>query len=172
MSQLAIYNYGLELIKEYKLEEKRHIYIVDTNDCKIEHEIINKAINYIKDKVNLNNYDMKIVEKKYEKGDSMKWHRDDCAIFRHKNNYEAKNNNIKINDKFTLYYTKLPIYSMIIYLSTYNIDFTGGKFQFVNTEIIPEKNKVILFDSREIHKVSDITSGSRHCILIKFFQKI
>ena len=90
----------------------------------------------------------------------------------HKKDKEYKNQ-IKISEKKSIHYPlRKPIYSLIIYGSEYKKDFTGGIIEFSDgLKIKPEKNKCILFDSREAHCVHKIKSGIRQCILIKFYEK-
>lgn len=105
-------------------------------------------------------------------GDYMKWHCDDATIISHKNkNIDKYINQIKISDKKALFYAnKIPKYSLIIYGSTYNKDFTGGIFEFSDgTKIKPERNLCLFFDSREAHYIHTIKSGTRKLMLIKFY---
>lgn len=110
--------------------------------------------------------------KENKTGDSMKWHCDDASIISHNSNlinhYDSQ---IKISEKKSLYYVnKIPKYSLIIYGSTYNQDFTGGVIEFSDGyKIKPVKNMCLIFDSREAHCVHRIRSGKRKLILIKFY---
>ena len=107
-----------------------------------------------------------------KKGDSMKWHCDDAVIISHKTNLiYLYNNQIKISEKKSLYYSnKIPKYSLIIYGSTYDEDFTGGIIEFSDGfKIKPVKNMCIIFDSREAHYVHKIRSGLKKLILIKYY---
>ena len=105
-------------------------------------------------------------------GDYMKWHCDDAIITSNKKeNMNKYINQIKISEKKSLFYpNKIPRYSLIIYGSTYDKDFTGGIFEFSDgTKIKPERNLCVLFDSREAHYVHRIKSGTRKLILMKFY---
>jgi hypothetical protein len=168
--------YGEYLIKNNNLTNHRKEFFISPNLENINNieYLIDLALkNKILEEYNLHNFDKKIITKHYEINslDSMKWHIDDCAIFRHKKDYEPCSNSIKLNHKYSIYFTNPPIYTIIIYLSSHNLDFTGGEFSFLDKVIIPQKFKVIFFDSREIHKVNKITSGIRSCILVKLYKK-
>ena len=105
-------------------------------------------------------------------GDYMKWHCDDAIITSHKKNMVDKYiNNIKISDKKTLFYpNKIPKYTLIVYGSTYKVDFKGGILEFSDgTRIKPEKNLCVFFDSREAHCVHRIREGVKKLMLIKFY---
>lgn len=177
MSQNAIYNEGVRRIKEEFIDKKRIEFIINFTEEKIyenNHEkMINYVINGIKSSYNLDltKFNNKSYIKTNEKDFYMNWHCDDCAVIKHKLNYNTEKNNVKLDDKYSLYYTTLPIYTMIVYLSDYKVDFTGGEFCFVDKIIYPQKYKVLLFDSKEIHKVNKIKSGVRKVILVKFYEK-
>ena len=185
MSQEAIYNEGLLRLKNLQLNKLRCEYKLDESinnnefdiDIDINNEvhinkIIDNAIKSINKTYKLDEYEKKYFVKINESGFYMNWHCDDCAIIKHKKDFSPSSNNYKLNDKYSLYINNnLPIYTMIIYLSDYNTDFTGGEFCFIDKTIFPTKNKVIVFDSREIHKVNKINSGIRKNILVKFYKK-
>jgi hypothetical protein len=101
----------------------------------------------------------------------MKWHIDDAQVINHRKNNDY-NEQIKISEKKSLYYpNKKPKYSLIIYGSTYNEDFTGGILEFSDgTKIKPQKDMCILFNSNEAHCVHKIKSGVRMSLLIKFYE--
>ncbi len=110
--------------------------------------------------------------KECQVGSYMKWHCDDASIISHKNNsIHFYDNHIKISDKKTLYYpNKIPKFSLIVYGSTYKIDFTGGILEFSdNTKIKPQKNMCVFFNSKEAHCVHRIKTGSKKLFLIKFY---
>lgn len=122
------------------------------------------------------NYYNKTVKKTNDEGFEMGWHMDDISILRHSKKHstdELTNCFYKLNDKYTLYARDdLPVYSCVIYCSDYNKDFTGGTFEFADGFIVyPEKNKFVIFDSREVHKVNKIKSGIRENYLIKIYPK-
>lgn len=166
MSQKILYDEGVRRLNQYKLNEIRHEFHLDIEN---EKDLIEEAIKRLPLQLRLNQLERKIFIKEGGKNFSMKWHCDDCSIFKHKDGYNCLSNNIKLSEKYSLYYTKLPKYSMIIYLSTYGRDFTGGEFNFVDKTVKPEKYKVLFFDSREVHKVNTVSSGLRKTILVKFY---
>ena len=172
VNKLKLYSYDL-LINNQEILEKRKI--CNINDI---FENIDDYNNFsfqfkFKDKFKyLNSYDKTICHQKKAQNDNMKWHIDDAQIITHKKDQQYINQ-IKISDKKSIHYPlKKPKYSLIIYGSEYKKDFTGGIFEFSDgLKIKPEKNKCILFDSREAHCVHKIKSGIRQCILIKFYEK-
>jgi hypothetical protein len=180
MAQKALFDYGSKTVREYKskriLTNLSHLNlsIEDLNDSI---KFIKSLISAIKNKYNLDlsNYLVVAVRKENSKDSSMKWHIDDCCLFRHTktHNLTELKNNIIIDSNFALYkYYKdkpLPIYSLVIYLSTYQKDFTGGEFCFVDQIIKPIIGDIVLFDSREVHKVNTVLSGNRTSILLKFY---
>ena len=121
--------------------------------------------------INFDLYDYIICKKINTSGFFMKWHIDDCAFIKHSKKNNLFNN--KINNKLSIYYkNKIPKYSLIIYESKYNTDFTGGKLKFIDgTEIKPDIGLYVLFNSIHMHCVEKINSGSRICYLIKFYDK-
>ena len=158
MAQTAICEYGKKYLSD--VEQYREYFRLESLDTIIE-ELSNKT------KINLKNYNHVITKKSSEKGFDMKWHIDDIAVIKTKSN----NNGIILNNKYKLHYKNdLPIWTAIIYLSDYNIDFTGGEFYFLNQEIKPMKNYVLFFDSREVHRVNLVKFGTRDTILIKFYK--
>lgn len=175
MAQNALYKEGLRRVKEYKLNEVRFDYKLNLTESKIcdNNIIIKEAIEKIPKEVNIEKYKTKIYTRKSIDGFYMNWHFDDCAVFKHsqmKKNMVYKNS-IVLNEKYTLFFSDLPVYTMIIYMNTYGKDFTGGEFNFIDKQIKPEKYQVLFFDSRELHKVNKVTSGERETILIKFYNK-
>jgi hypothetical protein len=65
-------------------------------------------------------------------------------------------------------------YSALLYLSDYDIDFTGGKITFPkqNLTIYPEKGMLVFFrgDLDHPHEVEEIVGGNRYAI-VTFFGK-
>lgn len=62
-----------------------------------------------------------------------------------------------------------PKYSMIIFESDYNDDFSGGEFQFKDKTILPKHGKFFVYDSREVYKINKITTGVCTYILVRFY---
>ncbi|VVC95263.1 unnamed protein product [Leptidea sinapis] len=65
-------------------------------------------------------------------------------------------------------------YTSLVYLSNYNIDFTGGRFTFIdesfNTTIEPKKGRLSIFTSghENLHFVEKVQSGTRYAMTIAF----
>jgi hypothetical protein len=156
----AIMNYGKELLNdENKIIKTGYINNYDVFNI----ETIKKA-----NIINFDLYDYVICKKINETGFSMKWHIDDCAFIKHSKKQNLFTN--KITDKISIYHNKLPKYSLIVYESKYNKDFTGGKLKFIDgTTIEPDYGLYVLFNSLHMHCVEKINSGSRICYLIKFY---
>lgn len=131
-------------------------------------------INYFRNIINIDDYEYDIVKKEQSTGYKMNWHLDGANLKKHKIDIIDKyvnENNIKISEKYILhYYIKKPIYTLIVYESNYNIDFTGGTLEFLDNIIIPYKGLYVFFDSNELHKVN-IMKGTRINYLVKFYSK-
>ena len=110
--------------------------------------------------------------KRFHDGDgyNIKWHIDDRQLQKHK--LENNTDNLEIiysNDKYKYglwTHKEYPKYTAIIYLTS---DFEGGEFCFVDKIIKPKRGDVIIFDSKEVHKVNKLKSGIRNCYVVKFF---
>ena len=152
-------------------------FILDTSLFDIQN--LNK---YIEENVkivfpNLKNYDFEIVYRFNENNNyNMKWHIDNCIFQRHsiKNIELLHDLQIISRDEKYVYsiwkYNKFPKYTVIMYLCNYIIDFVGGELEFIDgTTIKPMKGDIIIFDSREIHRVNPLKSGIRNCIVMKLY---
>jgi hypothetical protein len=170
MAQSAIYEEGVKRLKELNLDKNRFIFKIN-NESKEINDLVESAIKLLPKELEINKYTKDINTRKSSDGFYMNWHFDDCAIFKHNKNYQFNKNNILLNDKYTLYFSKVPVYTMIIYLSEIDKDFTGGEFNFADKKIKPEKFQVIFFDSKEVHKVNKVKSGERETIIVKFYNK-
>jgi hypothetical protein len=160
MTQEYLFNFGIEQLKKYELDKKRISFQLDDNIINLVDTAIDKLSNDYK--IDLSKFSKEQFEKENTKDFYMNWHIDDCYVFRH--------TKTDVKEKFVICHkNKLPTYTMIIYLSTHDKDFTGGEFLFVNQKIFPKKKLVLFFDSREVHKVNKINSGIRKNILIKFY---
>lgn len=171
----ALKIYSQKLLKDNpEIKEKRNIsYIKDIFSGATDYdelEIFPSTSSKLK--TNFIRNEVVYTTKLNKKGESMKWHCDDANIISHKNeNINKYINQIKISDKKSLFYpNKIPKFSLIIYGSSYEKDFTGGIFEFSDgTKIKPERNLCIFFDSREAHCVHKIKSGTKKLILMKFY---
>jgi hypothetical protein len=124
--------------------------------------------------IDLSVYEYVKVERESTEGFSMKWHMDDRVLIKLKKECEVDPTDVLIHEDYKV--TKrnkdknLPSYSVIVYQSDYNKDFTCGEFEFVDEIILPKKNKMIFFDSQEVHRVQPVKSGIRKAILYKFYK--
>ena len=105
---------------------------------------------------------------------SMNWHFDNKQLIKHKISNLQKIHSLQIismDDKYVYgLYCKNPIkFTIIIYLDTYNIDFTGGEFHFHDEVVHPEKGMLLFFNANELHKVYPLTGGKRRAIVVKIF---
>jgi len=156
-----------------EIKQNRHIFNISeyitnesTTNCAIE---IAKKIAKEKFSLDLFDYRMEIVERDNPVGFYLNWHIDDCSIHKHKT-LDGKTNNDTLSNKFGLYHAKpLPIFSMVIYFSSIDKDFIGGELEFVDYILKPRKYDVIIFDSREVHRVRKLRNGTRRNVLVKFF---
>ena len=176
---LRNYSYQL-LLNNPEIKKTRKIcYIQDIFQNKTDFDELQNLSNYTFNKLNIDmnliNKDVVYSMKTNSAGYCMKWHCDDGLIINHKSSLisktENQQNQAKISEKKCLYYpSKKPLYSLIIYGSTYKKDLTGGIFECSDgTKIKPEKNLCVFFDSKEAHCVHKINSGTRKLILIKFY---
>jgi hypothetical protein len=171
--QKLIYDLGCKRAKEPEIKKSRFIFNIGDNLCDniSTNNVINLAIAKLKNDYNLDiaNYKPEIIERDNTIGFYLNWHIDDCAVFKHDHSLE-KTNNEPLDDKYSLFHMKpLPKYTMIIYLTSIDEDFIGGEFEFTDQLIKPKKYDVIVFDSREVHRVRRFRGGVRKNILIKFF---
>jgi hypothetical protein len=168
--QSLLYTFGCELVLNPEIAKTRLYFNLGEVS---EDNIIDLAINEIDKrlKIDLVNFNPEIIKRDNPVNFYLNWHIDDCAVFKH-NSTQNKKNNVPLNDTYSLFHMKvLPKYTMIIYLSSINVDFRGGELEFVNQLIKPKKYDVVFFDSREVHRVKRFRDGTRKNILIKFFEK-
>jgi len=173
--QELIYNLGVERIQNLEIRNVRQILNLnlDENQEFTQEELVNFAMEKMSNsnKINLFDFEKKIICRDNKIGFYLNWHIDDCAIFKHKDT-DNKKNNIALNDKFSLFnLEELPKYTMVIYLTSCNKDFSGGEFEFIDQKIKPQKYDVVFFDSREVHRVNTLRKGERKNILVKFYEK-
>ena len=103
------------------------------------------------------------------------WHIDDCQLvskkIRPRYNPERF---IHLYDDWWLYISgarsKIPRWTMILYLSTEGRDFEGGRFRLADgREWRAIAGLGLLIDSREVHMVTPVKSGIRESIIIKIY---
>ena len=124
-----------------------------------------------------NDYEFEIVYRYNQNNNyNIKWHIDNCVFQKHpiKNIELLHDLQIISRDEKYVYciwkYNKVPKYTIIMYLSNYLLDFQGGQLEFIDGTIIkPTKGDIIIFDSREIHRVNLLKSGIRNCIVMKLY---
>jgi hypothetical protein len=168
MAQTALQEHGKEFLAE--CSPFRHYF--ELANCVYTIENIDNIIAQLEVHIGikLTDYDCKVVERESATGFHMLWHLDDVAPIKTSRNLDSIENGIVIGNKFRLYHKdKLPTFSAIIYLSKYGEDFTGGEFEFLDQQIIPKKNWILFFSSKDVHRVLTVKSGIRKNILIKFY---
>lgn len=171
--QKAIYNLGCKRLYDTDIKKSRIIFNLGENA--LNGDLINLAIAKLRDdfKFDLTDYEQEVIERDNTIGFYLNWHIDDCAVFKHDLKLEGeKTNNEHIDEKYSLFHMKpLPKYTMVIYLTSIDEDFMGGEFEFIDQLIKPKKYDVVVFDSREVHRVRRFRGGIRKNILVKFFIK-
>jgi hypothetical protein len=168
MAQTALYQYGLSHVQEYK--SSRSLVSIELNEIDPE-SIKRQFISFLQQRYQLypDQYRYEFVERSSETGFAMKWHMDDKIVVKRPYHPDT---DISLNDTYQVCNrsTDTPVYSSILYLSTYGKDFTGGVFEFVDQVVYPKKHTILLFDSREVHRVQPVTSGIRQTILCKWYK--
>jgi hypothetical protein len=103
------------------------------------------------------------------------WHIDDCQLVSKKTppSYNPERF-IHLYDDQWLYINgpraQIPRWTMILYLSTEGRDFEGGRLRLADArEWLAEAGLGLLIDSREVHMVSPVKSGTRKSIIIKIY---
>jgi Rps23 Pro-64 3,4-dihydroxylase Tpa1-like proline 4-hydroxylase len=102
----------------------------------------------------------------------LKWHIDDVQLVSRKVVYKNAERYYQLTDKHYLYTNDaaIPQWTIVLYFSDYGTDFTGGEFRFVDgTSIKPQKGMGIAFDSREVHMVTPVKTGTRHSLVVKLY---
>jgi hypothetical protein len=167
-----LYEIGKELIKKYNLKDFRVVfsYDFDLKNIEMMNYFLINTLNILPESID----NIEIIHKTInEKG--LKYHIDDCQIIKKKSEPEyRKEQFIKIAKNKYLYFNtsngKLPKKTILFYSSTYNVDFTGGVLHFSDDYVFyPKKNIGIMFDSREVHMVTPVTSGIRPVTVVKIY---
>jgi len=141
---------GKKILEEHDLSSKRIIGEIENYDG-FSNNLLSKIINTIPHFcLHDVTYYLKRITR--EKGFYMDWSVDDAII-----------TNLSIHQP--------PIYSLVVYESNYGNDFHGGTLEFVDGTIIePKRGMYVLFDSREVNRVNEITDGVMDIILITFYK--
>jgi hypothetical protein len=167
-----LYNIGKQLLKDYDLKTCRIFFEFTNNDIK-SNEFIKK---FIKDKLNISfEEDLIDIIRKQIPENGINYHIDDCVLITKKTQPTYnKERYIQISENKYLYFNnrfnKIPQKTIIFYMSTYGEDFTGGILRLCDDfEFKPKKYTGIVLDSREVHMVTQIISGTRNIILVKIY---
>ena len=129
----------------------------------------------IKSIINRNNIEIVHRYHKSEDNYNLGWHFDNKKLIIQNMKNKDKLHNLEIIDiidqKIYALFRKgeNPIYTMIIYFDTYKKDFIGGELELIDYIYLPKKGDLIIFDSRELHRVNYLKSVTRRCIVIKFY---
>ena len=163
--------YGKKILFDTNIKNSRKIGIIknyENFNIDILKEILNECNLF-----DIDDYQYSIKSKQNKTNYEMKWHVDDACITKTNNNeYDKENLNFVSNKQFLhfKYPDTKPKYSLIIYETEYNKDFTGGELIFADEfVIIPKRGLYVLFDSREVHKVNKVKTGIRNHVLVKFY---
>ncbi len=171
MSEKALLSYAKTMFDEHDLKKERIIGKIE-NYQHFDIELFSGIIPFDK-------YDYEIIKKENVEGFYMNWHLDNALVVKNKrvgsnpSNGDIKSNGLAISERHTLhYFIKKPVYTLIVYESEHDIDFTGGTLEFIDGLIIkPKKGLYVFFNSSEVHRVNRILSGSRINYLVKFYSK-
>lgn len=167
MASTVLYHYGCTILPHVK--PIRFTYTLD--DISLDH-IFSTVLQHRN--IDLSDFIYEKVERESTEGFSMKWHMDDRVVVKLKKECEIVPEDVLIHEDYKVSKRNkdknLPSYSAVVYLSDYNKDFTCGEFEFVDEIILPKKNKMIFFDSNEVHRVQPVKSGIRKAILYKFYK--
>ena len=158
---------GIALLEKYpEIKHIRKSFIFDpiilTNNDLI-FEFINSNL------IDLTNFNIEVVHKAIDR-DGLKPHFDDYQLIKNnpKDNFDRF---IHIKNKFYLYrITKEPIFTILFYKSTYNVDFTGGELCLVDEKIIPKRGEGFMISSKEAHHVNR-HDGNREVTVVKLYMK-
>ena len=133
-------------------------------------------------KEELKTLEIKIIVRNKTKDENyyLNWHFDDKKLIVHKKDNKNIIHDLEIiyeDDKniYGLYNknnNKNLLYTLIFYASSWNIDFIGGEFNFIDKTIKPIKGMILLFHSNELHKVNLLNNGKRKAIVVKFYKTI
>jgi len=192
-----LYNYSKKILNQEILDKR---YILQYNDDNFINNIINlddkdtknifqKELYNIIDNLDITlEYKQELKNLKYDiiirnktKNDKyyFNWHFDDKKLIIHNKNNKDKLHNLEFiyeDDKniYGLYNNKNEklLYTLIFYINSYNIDFNGGEFCFIDKIIKPVKGMILLFHSNELHKVNLLCNGKRKAIVVKFYNII
>jgi hypothetical protein len=142
--------HGKKILEEYSLSSKRIIGEIENYDG-FSNNLLSNIINTIPHFC-LNDVTYYLKRITGEKGFYVDWSVDDSII-----------TNVSRHQP--------SIYSLVVYESNYGNDFDGGTLEFVDGTIIePKRGMYVLFDSREVNRVNEVTDGVMDIILITFYK--
>jgi hypothetical protein len=163
MAQQALLSYGQSLLSFCKHKRYYGPFVSDMHDRE---RVLTEIATLLS--MPLDHYRCEWIERTTTDGFSMKWHCDDAAVIKTKN--QGDTGGIMLTPRYKLYHTQpLPAFTAILYASEYGTDFTGGEFEFVDQQILPRRHHVLVFDSREVHRVLPVTSGLRKSVVLKWY---
>jgi hypothetical protein len=166
MAQQILYEFGKTRLSD--LRSTRRYEKVDIDDGRDVTEIVKRVQSVTP--IDLSSYTTEIVSRSTQPGFFMKWHIDDVAVVKLSKTHTPPATAEIIGNRYLLFNNKKrPVYTAVIYLSKYGVDFTGGEFEFIDERIVPRKNHVLFFDSREVHRVLPVKTGTRDTMLIKYY---
>jgi hypothetical protein len=192
-----LYDYGKKLLdkeiikKRYILQYNNENFINDIRELDDENIkiVFKKELDNIIEKLDLlseykeelKKLDIEIIVRNKTKEENyyLNWHFDDKKLIVHKKHNKNIVHDLEIiyeDDKhiYGLYNKnndKKLLYTLIFYVSSWNIDFIGGEFNFIDKTIKPIKGMILLFHSNELHKVNLLNNGKRKAIVVKFYKK-
>ncbi len=118
-------------------------------------------------------YNYRINKRITNRGYYQNWHLDGKRAFETRDGFVCPTDRDN-KSKYVLHniYNPTPVYSILYYGSSHDIDYKGGMIEFINGQKIkPVKNMGIIFDSNLGHQVTLQTEGERICYLIMLFNK-
>ena len=172
-----ISKYGKALI-EANPSHKIEVYNTGTNLTN-EDEILFLVKEVVQENgIDISQFYTKHVVKENSKGVGMNPHLDDYQLVKRKEILYNNDQYINLGNDWYLFRNnkEKPFLSCIYYMSTEGIDFIGGELVFSDissTSIKPEIGKLVVFQSAYfVHHVNPIKSGTRKCMLIKFYPNV
>jgi len=115
-----------------------------------------------------------VIQNNKEKKYNLDWHFDNRTVVTNPIQKIDKLKNLETigvfkNKVYSLWdYKRRPKYTMIMYFNTYNSDFKGGEFKFIDDVIKPSYGDILFFNSNELHKVEPVI-GKRNALVLKFY---
>ena len=181
----AILTWGTQLCRDLNLAASRREF---TYDFEMAPEtsraiIINFICSTLMEMLSVSDFDQErvVIVHKTIPQPGLKWHIDDCVI---NNRKEPPSYNLEqyilleanpAESKYRYLYfntptKRLPRFTILFYSSTYGEDFTGGKLCLSDgVEILPRRGWGFIMDSREVHMVTPVKSGTRQVSVVKIY---